>query len=142
MRDPLSRSAASLHLSTDSWFLRVRENLRQLLSRRSFLPSSANGAALHLLRPETTRVGQAQGASLLTHALLIGTLAALANIGPGASHRPLPPGDRKAPGIRLTPSLLDSLRGDPSNQGTETAPATILSPPRREIFLPLLRFRS
>jgi protein TonB len=117
MRDPLSRSAASLHSSTDSWFLRVQENLRQLLSRRSFLPSAANGAPLHLLRPETTRVGQAQGASLLTHALLIGALAALANIGPGASHRPLPPGDRKAPGIRLTPSLLDSLRGDPSNQG-------------------------
>ena len=36
MRDPLSRSFASLSSSADSWFLRVRENLRQLFTSSPF----------------------------------------------------------------------------------------------------------
>lgn len=76
MRDPLSRSFASLHSSTDTWFLRVRENLRQLFTSSPLFPSSANGAPIHLLKLRRNPMsGRASTASLITHlALLCGIL--------------------------------------------------------------------
>src|ERR1700674_531214 len=76
MRDPLLRCLSSLPSSTDSWFLRVRENLRQLFSAAPLFPSSANGAPIHLLAPKTApRIIRAQTCSLLTHASMIAVLA-------------------------------------------------------------------
>ncbi len=60
MRDPLSRRFTSLQSLSDSWSLRVRENLRQLFTAVRLFPSSANGA---------------HTASLVTHvAILCGVL--------------------------------------------------------------------
>jgi periplasmic protein TonB len=76
MRDPLSRSFASLSSSTDSWFLRVRENLRQFFTSSPLFPSSANGAPIHLLKFRRDAViGGARTVSLVTHvAILCGIL--------------------------------------------------------------------
>src|SRR5882724_3330018 len=76
MRDPLSRCFSSLPSSTDSWFLRVRENLRQLFTAAPLSPSSSNGAPIHLLEHEgSPRIIRAQTVSLLTHAAMIAVLA-------------------------------------------------------------------
>jgi len=75
MRDPLSRCFSSLPSSTDSWFLRVRENLRQLFIAVPLFPSSANGAPIHLLEHKgSPRIIRAQTVSLLTHAAMIAVL--------------------------------------------------------------------
>jgi protein TonB len=118
MRDPLSRPFASLHPSSDSWFMRVRENLRQLRTPDSFLPSSANGAPIHLPGWESpARAGRAQSASIMSHALLVAALAFVA-VHPPRSTRGLPQGDRNPPSITLSARLLESLRGDHSNDGS------------------------
>ena len=76
MRDPRSRCITSLQSSPDSWFLRVRENLRQLFTAVPLFPSSANGAPLHLLEHKgSPRIIRAQTVSLLTHAAMIAVLA-------------------------------------------------------------------
>ena len=132
MRDPVSRSFASLHPSTDSWFRRVRENLRQLLAPGALLPSSANGAPIHLPRWESSaRSGRAQSASLLTHALLIAALAGLAVQPPRPSQRGVPLGDRRPPSIALSASLLDSLRGHRSEEGRGKGSGHDLLPARQ-----------
>ena len=79
MRDPLSRCITSLQSSSDSWFLRVRENLRQLFIAVPPFPSSANGAPIHLLEQKgSPRIIRAQTVSLLTHAAMIAALALVA----------------------------------------------------------------
>jgi protein TonB len=79
MRDPLSRDFYSLQPSQDSWLHRVRDNFHQLLTPARILPSSANGAPLHLLRFDSSpRAGRAQSVSFLTHAALIAALALVA----------------------------------------------------------------
>jgi protein TonB len=76
MRDPLLRCFSSLPSSTDSWFLRVRDNLRQLFTAAPLFPSSANGAPIHLLEHKgSPRIIRAQTVSLLTHAAMIAILA-------------------------------------------------------------------
>jgi len=73
---PLLRCLSSLPSSTDSWFLRVRENLRQLFTAVPLFPSSANGAPIHLLEHKgSPRIIRAQTVSLLTHAAMIAALA-------------------------------------------------------------------
>jgi len=76
MRDPLSRCITSLQSSSDSWFLRVRENLRQLFTAVPLFPASANGAPIHLFTFRRASVtGGARTASLVTHvAILCGIL--------------------------------------------------------------------
>jgi len=76
MRDPLLRCFSSLPSSTDSWFLRVRENLRQLFTAVPLFPSSANGAPIHLLTfRRASRTRGARTTSLVTHvAILCGVL--------------------------------------------------------------------
>jgi protein TonB len=76
MRDPLLRCFSSLPSSNDSWFLRVRENLRQLFTAAPLFPSSANGAPIHLLEHKgSPRIFRAQTVSLLTHSAMIAVLA-------------------------------------------------------------------
>jgi periplasmic protein TonB len=119
MRDPLSRSFASLQSSTDSWFLRVRENLRQLFTSSPLFPSAANGAPIHLPRWDRSgRAGRAQSASLLTHALVIAALALLAVHPPGPRRSPPSPGEKTPPSIAVSSGLLDRLRGLHPNDGS------------------------
>jgi protein TonB len=59
----------------DSWLHRVRENLTQLLLSSSSKPSAANGAPIHLVQlGRSGRPASAQGASLLTHAVVLTAL--------------------------------------------------------------------
>lgn len=68
------------HVSSDSWFGRVNENLRQLFTSAAFRPSSANGAPIHLLTFERSkRSGRAQTLSMLTHAAAIAVISLLAS---------------------------------------------------------------
>jgi protein TonB len=76
MRDPFLRffsgnDSTKEFSSPDSWLNRVRENLGQLLLPSHFKASSANGAPIHLLKfDKSLRPARAQGASLLTHAVV------------------------------------------------------------------------
>lgn len=89
MREPFLRSfsgsdPATESSSTESWLNRVRDNLGQLLIPSHFKPSSANGAPIHLLKfDKTLRPARAQGASLLTHAVVFAALLFLVARGPG-----------------------------------------------------------
>jgi periplasmic protein TonB len=130
MRDPFSRSGNFLS-SQDSWLQRVRENFHQLVAPTRIFPRSANGAPIHLLQhSRSARSGQAQSASLVMHAAVIGTLLLLAAhsriIGPAKPPGPL--GD-PAPQIFSSPhDLLNVLRslapvgGTSSGQGHDTLP--------------------
>jgi protein TonB len=72
MRDSLSRSFGGVQDSRDSWMQRVRDNFRQLLTPVRIIPSSANGAPLHLLTiRRTANASRARMVSLLTHAAMI-----------------------------------------------------------------------
>jgi protein TonB len=73
MRDPLLRSFSVSQTSNDSWFPRVRENLRQLFISAPLFPSSANGAPIHLLAfRRSATAGGARTLSFITHAALLG----------------------------------------------------------------------
>jgi len=75
MRDPLLRSFSSLPSSSDSWFLRVRDNLRQLFTAAPLFPSSANGAPIHLPGFKTSATaGRARTLSFIVH---VGLLAGI-----------------------------------------------------------------
>jgi protein TonB len=94
MHDPLWRSLASLRSSNESWFSRVRENLRQLFTAGPLFPTSANGAPIHILKNQRTATeGRAQTASVLTHGALILGLALLSVQSPGQKGGPLKGGD-------------------------------------------------
>lgn len=72
MRDPFLRPFSGSDSTTDSWLNRVRENLGQLLIPSHFKPSAANGAPIHLLKfDKSLRPARAQGASLITHAIVL-----------------------------------------------------------------------
>ena len=72
MRDPFLPRFASLSSSPDSWFHRIRDNLRQVFASARIFPSSANGAPLDLLpsRPHSVAKGS-RTISLLAHVLFI-----------------------------------------------------------------------
>jgi protein TonB len=80
MRDPFLRSFSGYDptaefTSKESWLNRVRENLGQLLIPSHFKPSSANGAPIHLLKfDKSQRPARAQGASLITHAVVFAAI--------------------------------------------------------------------
>jgi len=111
MRDSLSRSFASLSSSTDSWFLRVRENLRQLFTASPRFPSSANGAPIHLLTLRRNPItGRASTASLVTHlAVLCGIL------------------------LLSIPSRTTKIAGPGNRPGAHT-PLAYLPPPEANLF--------
>ena len=87
MREPFLRSfsgsdPAAESSSTESWLNRVRENLGQLLIPSHFKASSANGAPIHLLKfDKSLRPARAQGASLITHAVVFAALLFLVAVG-------------------------------------------------------------
>jgi periplasmic protein TonB len=88
VRAPILGNAPSP--ASDSWFVRVRENFRQLLTSTRLSASSANGAPIHLLKlSRTGKAGRAQTASLLTHA---GVVAAIALFAMQTRTTILPPG--------------------------------------------------
>lgn len=108
LRDPLLRvfscgDATAKSPSEESWLNRVRENLGQLLIPSHLKPSSANGAPIHLLKFEKTRrPARAQGASLITHAILFGGLIFLFAHGPRTA--PTPAGTGTV--LHLPPDIL------------------------------------
>ena len=84
MRDPFLRPFSSNDSPTDSWLNRVRENLGQLLIPSHFKPSSANGAPIHLLKfDKSLRPARAQGASLITHGIVLAIILYLLANAPG-----------------------------------------------------------
>jgi len=94
MRDPLLRSFASLRSSNESWFSRVRENLRQLFAAAPLFPSSADGAPIHILKIHRTATeGRAQTVSTLMHGALILGLVFLSVQSPRQKGGPLKGGD-------------------------------------------------
>jgi periplasmic protein TonB len=130
MRDPLSRSFASLHSASDSWFLRVRENLRQSLTRGPLLPSSANGAPIHLPNwDKSERSGHAQSASVITHAAIVCMLLFVATQTPDRTRDPRPPGQRAPSFLPLPTHVLESLRGNHPSGGSGSGSGHDLLPP-------------
>jgi len=130
MRDPLSRRFTSLQSSSDSWFLRVRENLRQLFTAVPLFPSSANGAPIHLLRWEkSARSGRAQSVSAVIHAAIVCAAMILAVHPPGSKRDPLPTGGKTPAIISVPAGLLDILRGQDPNGGRGSGTGHDLLPP-------------
>ena len=138
MRDPLSRAFFSLHSSRDSWLRRVRDNFRQLLTPARIFPSSANGAPIHFLNWEKSRrTGRAQGASFLTHTVILVALVAVA-FRPHVEKYKSGPSSQKTPSLFPLPAnFLDSFRGhrptdgSGSSSGHDTRPTTQGNPPPR-----------
>jgi len=130
MRDPLSRRFTSLQSSSDSWFLRVRENLRQLFIAVPLFPSLANSAPIHLPRWEkSARCGRAQSASAVIHTAIVCAAVVLAVHPPGSKRDPLPTRGRTPPIISVTAGLLDILRGQDPNGGRGSGTGHDLLPP-------------
>ena len=130
MRDPLSGRFTSLQSSSDSWFLRVRENLRQLFTAVPLFPSLANGAPIHLLRWEkSARSGRAQSVSAVIHAAIVCAAMILAVHPPGSKRDPLPTGGKTPPIISVPAGLLDILRGQDPNGGRGSGTGHDLLPP-------------
>jgi len=130
MRDPLSRCITSLQSSSDSWFLRVRENLRQLFTAVSLFPSSANSAPIHLPRWEkSARSGRAQSVSAVIHAAIVCAAVILAVHPLGSKRDPLSTGGKTPPIISVPSGLLDILRGQDPNGGRGSGTGHDLLPP-------------
>jgi protein TonB len=130
MREPLSRFFAPLQPSQESWIHRVRDNFHQLLTPARIFTSSANGAPIHLLQAEkSARSTQAQGASLLSHAVILGALAILALHPPGSKPDPLPPGGKIPSYIPVPSRFLENLRGHDPNGGAGSGSGHDLLPP-------------
>jgi protein TonB len=130
MREPLSRFFAPLQPSRDTWIHRVRDNFHQLLAPARIFTSSANGAPIHLLRVEkSAHSSQAQGASLLSHAMIMGVLAILAMHSPGSKHDPPSQGEKIHSYLPAPSRLLESLRGHNPNGGAGSGSGHDLLPP-------------
>ena len=141
MRDPILRvfsggDASAKSPSEDSWFDRIRENLGHLLIPSQLKSSSANGAPIHLLKFEkSARPARAQGASLITHAILFGGLIFLLAHGARTASPPagtgtvlhLPP-DILMPVLRSLTSEHPSS-GSGSGGDQNPIPATHANPP-------------
>ena len=130
MPDFVPRFAAALQNKTESWLRRVRENAFHLTHGPKLKITSANGAPIHLLNLPPTRLGRAQGVSVLTHAGVIVALAAFA-LQPRID-RPLvnPSHDSSSQLTPLSPDLLRQILGDKPSAGAgsggnrEPLPAT------------------
>lgn len=108
MPDLLPRFSASLQNSRESWLSRVYGNACQLARRTGLRLSSSNGAPLHFVDLRTgPRLGNAQYASALTHAVIFLVMAVWA-VHP-SSRKPLPKPIADA-SERLTPLSPDVLR--------------------------------
>jgi protein TonB len=115
----------------NSWFERVRENLAQLIAPTGLSPSSANGAPLHLLKPEKSpRARRAQSASLAVHAAIILTFVLLAMYPRIPADNYLQPYPRTFSPLRFPAALLNANSGahpslgSGSGAGQTSIPAT------------------
>jgi len=132
MRDPLSRSFASLLSSNECWFFRVRENLRQVFSAGPLFPNSANGAPIHFLRWEKSpRSGRAQSASLITHAAIFAILVQAAVTPRNPKPVPVPPDGKISNSISVPGNVLDLLRGSHPAEGSGSGTGHDLLPARQ-----------
>ena len=130
MRD--TRPFSALHSSNESWLNRVCGNVHQLLASVRILPTSANGAPIHLLRWEKSpRTGRALSFSVFTHVAIIGALVLAAAHGPGSRPHLVLPGDKTSPAIPLSSTLLDLLRGRNANGGNGSGTGHDLLPPNQ-----------
>src|SRR5271154_4305603 len=78
MCDPFLGPFSGNDSTTESWLHRVLDNLVQLLIPAHFKPSTANGAPIHLLKfDKSLRPARAQGASLITHAVVFAAIVFL-----------------------------------------------------------------
>jgi protein TonB len=115
----------------NSWFERVRENFGQLFAPAGLSATSANGAPLHLLKPEKSpRARRAQSASLAIHAAIITAFVVLAMY-PRIPARHYIPSDTgifhplRFPGALLTAnSGAHPSPGSGSGAGQTSKPAT------------------
>lgn len=124
MRDPFLRSFSGKNSGSnsgeetaDSWLNRVRENLGQLLIPAHFKPSSANGAPIHLLKfDKSLRPAQAQGASLITHAVVFAAILLVLAQQPRL--RPLPPPGHSTPGpVSISTAVIRTVTSADPNHG-------------------------
>lgn len=112
MRDPLLRSSASLLSSNESWFFRVRENLRQVFAASPLFPTSANGAPIHFPKwKKSPRSGRAQGVSLITHAAILAVLVQAAVAPKDPKPLPVPSDGKISSSISVPGNVLELLRG-------------------------------
>jgi len=124
MRDPFLRSFSGYDptaefTSKESWLNRVRENLGQLLIPSHFKPSSANGAPIHLLKfDKSLRPARAQGASLITHAVVFAAILLMLANPKGVPKSPFN-GESGSPGpLAISAPLIRSLtRAHPTEGG-------------------------
>lgn len=67
-------------ISSDSWLGRVWENFRQVFTPTKLLPTSANGAPIHVLKLDRSkRAERAQTLSLVSHVVIVVGLLAIAS---------------------------------------------------------------
>jgi protein TonB len=131
MPDFLFGSFPNPNSNRNSWFERVRENLAQLIAPTGLSPSSANGAPLHLLKPEKSpRARRAQSASLLIHAAVITALLLLAMYPRIAAQHNIPSDTEIFHPLRFPAALLATRTsvqpspGSGSGAGQTLIPAT------------------
>ena len=130
MRDSLSRSFGGVQDSRDSWIQRVRDNFRQLLTPARIIPSSANGAPIHLIRLEkSARSRRAQSVSLLTHATVVTALVFAAVHPPRQFPHPFSPDGKIPSSIPVPARLLQLIRGERPSDGRGSGTGHDLLPP-------------
>lgn len=122
---------SNLNASRDSWFARVRENFAQLFAPAGLSASSANGAPLHLVKPEkSARARRAQSVSLAVHAAIIMSLALLAMYPQNPVRKFSPSETTTFRAIRFSAALRNShataspSEGSGRGGGNTTIPAT------------------
>jgi periplasmic protein TonB len=115
MREPFLRPFSGNDPTAESWLNRVRENLGQLLIPSHFKPSAANGAPIHLLKlDKSLRPARAQGASLITHAVVFAAIILFLANTKGVPKSPFPGEGTPLDSLHLSPRVLRSLTSEPS----------------------------
>jgi protein TonB len=123
MREPFLRPFSGSNSltkfdATDSWLNRVRENLGQLLIPSHFKPSSANGAPIHLLKlDKTLRPARAQGASLITHAVVCISVVLLLAKTNGGPKPPIPDEPTWRGPLTISAPLIRTLTSEHPTDG-------------------------
>lgn len=98
----------------ESWWNRIRENLSQLIAPAVLSRNSANGAPLHLLRPDrTSSASRAQSISAATHVCILALLVLLATH-PLLTSPPSPFSSPRTGTLTLPAGFLRTLGDHPS----------------------------
>lgn len=122
MREPFLRlfsgNSSGDESPGDSWLNRVRENLAQLLIPAHFKPSSANGAPIHLLKlDKSLRPARAQGASLITHAVIFAAIVFMLAHPPGVRPTPAPTDGRVLDRLTISAVTIRTVTSDQPKDG-------------------------